>query len=404
VAWTELANTQLELSTFWTTGNVFSSVSLPKTQAGNNIRDAVVDGWVSGDLDTLRNRFTFPCGGGHLDWWGNQVIAYIPTSSFKLLRTASSAYYAAGSTNDGPRNIDGTPASKHTYDTVCYMSSIDKFYCGSGIYWWSGNSSPQVVWWWDPVTEQYTEKATRPGGYASATVFDPATGLMYLRTSAGFYSYNPLVELSAPNVAAYTLLFSQTAANTNASTLVLDSENRRIYRIEQRTASNPTGGLKMIDLNNLQAKEKTIPTTGDVDIETGPPSGIIMGYSPGLIYSTDNRLVAMGPSTTYSTAARSGEWAVYTIAAPTEVSTATTLQWLRDPAAPGAQPQYSSGGGTANGSHGLYKKFFKSSTGGYFVVTPHGKVTRNVWQYTASWGPTQNILDQVTDLNIQVTT
>ena len=409
MAWTQLANTSLELSTFWTTGNVFSSVSLPKTQAGNNLRSATIDAWVSGDLDTKRGRFTFPCGGGHLDWWGNQVLAYVPTSSWKLLRTASSAYVATGSTQSSPRNLDGTPASKHTYDTVCYMASVDKFYCGSGIYWWDGGSSPQVVWWWDPVTEQYTEKAVRPGGYASATVWDPVNNVMYLRTSAGFYSYNPLVELSAPNPSAYTLLFSQTAANTAASTLVIDTLNHRVYRIEQRSASNPNGGLKVIDLNNLQLKEKTLPTSGDVEIETGAgmAGGIVVGYAPGLVFdSASSRLVGLGPSTTFSTALRSGEWAVYSAVVPQSVSTNDNILWLRDPS--GTQPQHSSGAllssnAVANGSHGMYKKWFAYG-GTYYGIALNGMSTGDVWSYTPSWAATQNILDQVTDLNIQVTT
>jgi len=401
VAWTQLANTQLNLSTFWSTGNVFSSVSLPITQAGNNLRSATIDGWVSGDYDTVRGRFTFPCGGGHLDWWGNQVLAYIPTSSWKLLRTASSAYVATGSTQSGPRNLDGSPSSKHTYDTVCYMQSLDKFYCGSGIYWWDGGSSPQVAFWWDPVTEQYTEKATRPGGYGSSVVWDSSTGLMYLRTSAGFYSYNPLVELSAPNASAYTLLFSQTANNVAGSTMTIDPINRRIYRVEQRTASNPSGGLKMIDLNNLQAKEKTLATAGDVEIETGAGTGgIISGYSPGLVYDA-GRLVGLGPSTTFSTSAKTGEWAVYTAVVPETVSTATSILWLRDTSAPGAQPQFSSGASGTNGNHGVWKKWFGPVGGKYYIIN---QSSGNVWEYTPSWTATQTILDQVTDLNITVTT
>lgn len=406
--WTQLANTKLSLSTFWTTGTVFSSVSLPLSGgafSGNNIPNSAIDAWVSGDLDRLRNQFVVPCGGGHADWWGNQVLAYVPTSSWKLLRTASSGFGASNSTQaDSPRNPDGSPASKHTYDAVCYMDSVDKFWCASGIYYFTGNSSPLVTWWWDPVTRAYTEKAVRPTGYASSAVWDPVTNLLYLRTSTGFYSYNPLVELSAPNAAAYTLLFSQSGGMTAGSPLVLDSVGRKIYRIDRVT---PTGGtcLRVIDLNNLQAKEKTIPTTGDTDVETGiPATSILTGgpaYAPGLIFA-DNRLIALGPSTTYSTAIGSvhGEWAVYTLIPPATPSTSVTIAWLRDTSAPGAQPPYVS---TSSGwySHGVYKKFFRSSTGGYFVFH---QMDGNVWQYTPSWNPTGLILDQVTDLNITVST
>lgn len=404
MAWTELANTKLSLSTFWTTGTVFSSVSLPLSggaNSGNNLPGSTIDAWVSGDLDRTRNQFVFPCGGGHADWWGNQVLSYVPTSSWKLLRTASSGFGASNSTQaDSPRNPDGSPASKHTYDAVAYMDSVDRFWCGSGIYYFTGNSSPQVVWWWDPTTRAYTEKAVRPGGYGTSAVWDPITNLLYIRTSAGFYSYNPLVEISAPNVAAYTLLFSQTANLVSGSPLVIDAQGRKIYRIEKLTTGGT--GLRVIDLNNLQAKEKVQPTSGDTDIEVGTgANGVLTGgpaYTPGLLFK-DDRLVGLGPSTTFSTSAITGEWAVYTLIPPSTPSTSVTVAWLRDTSAPGVQPPYSTGAN--KGNHGIYKKFFQSSTGGVFVVN---QWNGNVWQYTPSWTASGLILDQVTDLNITVST
>lgn len=396
MAWTQLLNTKLSLSTFLTTGTVFSSVSLPALGTaipGTGTQNSMIDAWVSPLYDSSRRRLVFPAGGGHGDWAGNQVLGYNLTSSWTLIKTASSAF-STGPTYT-PKNLDGSAASKHTYDSNVYMESLDKYYCGGGIFWSPGGDSvPQTVFWFDPVALTWIEKATRPGGYSVATCWDPLNQVLYLRTAQAFYSYNPLVELSAPNAAAYTLLFSQSAANIEGSTLALDSINRRIYRIERRTSSNPTGGLKYIDLNNIAAKEKTLPTTGDVDIETGTGAvGIVAGYSPGLIYA-DNRLVGLGPSTTFSTAAGTGEWAVYTLTPPLQPSTGVTMAWLRDTSAPGSQPP-------ENGNHGVWKRFTGPSTSGkYYVIN---RWDGNVWEYTPSWSPTGLILDQVVDLNIQVT-
>jgi hypothetical protein len=208
----------------------------------------------------------------------------------------------------------------------------------------------------------------------------------------GLWAYNPDLEESGPNAAAYTSLYSSSVGQTTSSSpLALNANARLIYRVEQRSTTNPSGGLKMIDLGNLTAKEVRLTTEGDLDIET-------MG-SVGLIYAS-GRLVGLGPSSAATTGAgTSGDpfrkrYAVYTADVKDRGGVGQPpVQWVRDPVDANEPNGFLSG--TAN-YRGIWKKWSGPYPNGKYYVTTQGN--QSVYEYTPTFSGTSVTLQQVTGL------
>ena len=356
---------------------------LSKTLGGSGGPPSTIDAWVTGALDTSRARFTFPAGGGHADWPGNQVISWSTGAGWTMQRNASTAFPPMTASSSAASTFvykytDGTPSSKHTYDSIVYMPTVDRFWCGGGIYWSpGGNSVPQVCWWWDPNTNNWAEKAIRPGGYGINSVWDPVGQRVLMRLSSAFVAYDPQLEVAGANAAAYTTLFSQTGTTVSGSTPAFDSVGRKFYRIIPR---GTTPQITMIDLNNLSAKEVFLATTGDVQIET------LVGGAQGCIYA-DGRIVALGPSNIV------GQLSVYTAIVDGHGQAGQPpVQWVKD-AATANEPFYDT-----VGHRGTWKKFFGPlASGKYYFI---GWYDKNVWEYTPTWSVTTKTVDLVGGLTI----
>jgi Big-like domain-containing protein/purple acid phosphatase-like protein/fibronectin type III domain protein len=95
---------------------------------------AVADAWAGGTADTTRNWLVFT-GGGHHDYWGNEVYALdLNALAIKRLNNPSSIGSLNFMTQSSETLPDGTPSARHTYGGMAFVPTSDLIYMyGGGI-------------------------------------------------------------------------------------------------------------------------------------------------------------------------------------------------------------------------------------------------------------------------------
>jgi len=127
-SWVELPN-----STFSTSGVGWAGTKPGVLQVDNYL--SVVKAWSGGILNTvgvfhggafIPGTFLVLFGGGHGDYGGNELYAYGPLQSSPVWRRLNDPTIPAA--DDVPR-LGGYPVSRHTYDSLQFVSSINKMVC-----------------------------------------------------------------------------------------------------------------------------------------------------------------------------------------------------------------------------------------------------------------------------------
>jgi hypothetical protein len=157
----------------------------------------VMEAW-SGGVYLPGHDLMIVWGGGHNDYYGNEVYGFnVSTLTWSRKRDPSP-----------PNNpatclkvlTGGTPVSRHTYDGLEYMSHVDRMFAfgGSGACY-SGDGVAQtwtlslVDSMWNQV---YQWKYMNPTGPTvtsccnSACAYDPVTRLVYYHDNKGLFAYN----------------------------------------------------------------------------------------------------------------------------------------------------------------------------------------------------------------------
>jgi len=337
---------------------------IPLGCGGNDIPAAVITAWVDGDYHPPSKSFVIPRGGGHGDNCFNGGVAF-STETRTWRRTTDRGQYPVmiPSTPDSAfiNPYNNEPQSVHSYGAVATMPN-GKLWTAGGIYWSRPGESDQKTWWYDPtkttVPTAYERKANRPGGYGTYAALDPSDGSILLRISSGFWRYTPTTD-------SYAKLFDQSFSG-GSSSLALDVTERKVYRINQHSAA--PWGIRMIDLNNLAAKEILLATEGDTQIETI--------YGSGLFFDA-GKLIGFGPGPTSATGA------MYTLDPRNcGLGGQPACRWTRYVPPSGPNPPR----GTPNG---IWKKWFKGHDGAYWAIVHGG----NVWRISLGAAPpTQHTL------------
>jgi hypothetical protein len=149
-----------------------------------------------GAFDAAHGQFLI-FGGGHADYWGNEVCAFSPaTLSWKKMYEpdARERY-----TNENIDNVRGKlkdsdrPYTRHTYNQLCYISATSGMFifggCGPG---WSGVKpncpTPPDCWSYsfkeNRWTELYAGKGT-PTAYARACCYDSKRNIVWAYAGDG---------------------------------------------------------------------------------------------------------------------------------------------------------------------------------------------------------------------------
>lgn len=178
--WLEIPNTQLV------------EVCAPPSfgVAGRMGCAGITEAW-SGGAYGRGPRKMFVWGGGHNDYWGNEVYAFdLRSGRWERLTDPSPGSLVSASASDPLP--DGRPDSRHTYDGLQFIERTGRLFSQGGAIAPGGGGS-SVTWLFDPATRvwQYAGDQGRPAGYGLASAYDPADHSVIVRSTKALWRYRP---------------------------------------------------------------------------------------------------------------------------------------------------------------------------------------------------------------------
>jgi hypothetical protein len=241
--------------------------------------------WNGGTVDTVRNRLLV-WGGGHSDYWGNEMYA-LDLASLTIQRVVepSSQTSLSNCTSALP---DGTPVSRHTYDGLTYIAHADRFFAINGSMTPCGYGDP-ATWTYDFAAKKWSMVLARSATstqFGTMAVYDAATKNVYVKDLYSFFAYSLTNN-------TYTKLNSADQAVDYHLSAAIDSKRRKFVMIGN--------GVQVIDLVTNQMT--TMATTN-------APAFVTSQQSPGIAYDpVADRIVAWhGGSNVYALNMDTGAW------------------------------------------------------------------------------------------------
>lgn len=149
----------------------------------------IVEAWGGGAYGS-RQRKMFIWGGGHNDYWGNEVYAFdLRHGKWARLTDPTPGPMVSASGSDPLP--DGSPNSRHTYDGFQYIEHMDRLFAQGGSVS-PGGGATSVSWLFDPKVGKWTNLgagADRPGGYGIASAYHAKTRSVFARTTKALWRY-----------------------------------------------------------------------------------------------------------------------------------------------------------------------------------------------------------------------
>jgi hypothetical protein len=179
--WYEIPNTQLAPH----------CPMVPGIEANTGCK-AVVNAWNGGVADTKRNRLII-WGGGHSDYFGNEVYA-LDLNSMTISRLTEPS--PVTNVRSCPEAYDdGRPSARHTYSGLAYLAELDKMYVFGGSKSSCGYMSGGT-WEFDLAKLEWKRMdphgGDRPASNAGAVAdYDPNSGMVFLSDTANLFRYDP---------------------------------------------------------------------------------------------------------------------------------------------------------------------------------------------------------------------
>jgi hypothetical protein len=250
--------------------------------SGNSGQGSVISAWNSGVFDTKRNRLVV-WGGGHMDYWGNEIYAFnVDSMKWSRLTDPSTSL----TFNTDPM-ADGKPLARHTYGGIAYMSHIDRFFAmgGSGA---NSGSGVHNTWTFNFDNLAWTSMGNCGFGVGlgSTCAYDPSTKKVYWGEGNnsnyqawGMYSYtyetNTWTRLNTVRPYYYY-------------TSAFDTKRGLLFFIG-------SGHVYVYDIKNANYTEQAWTTTGntgfiskiEAGLEYDPVSDKIVGWHGGGVYALD---------------------------------------------------------------------------------------------------------------------
>ena len=179
---------------------------------------SMIDPWVSFAWDESRQQWNCLIGGGHGDFRGNWSIAWDvntatwiklddnsthgPANELPEYTYVSDGIYPVGGTF-APGNVVATgwsdvpkPVSRHTYDGVTWVPSVDRGVVMGGVLAnASATGEEHYAAIWNPTTKTWARGANAAPGLTNFKLlgqcdYDPVSGKVILRTYRQVYSYD----------------------------------------------------------------------------------------------------------------------------------------------------------------------------------------------------------------------
>ena len=158
---------------------------------------AVMSAWSGGLFDTTRNRLII-FGGGHSDYFGNELYA-INLSANPITETLVKDSTHNPNMNGVPPGCpdaygDGNPVSRHTYGSLVYIPSADRYLAYSGARSSCGFFTT-ASWDFDPNANTWARTGDGPGTSGSQPVaaYDSVTNTVYAvdNNVVALWNYSP---------------------------------------------------------------------------------------------------------------------------------------------------------------------------------------------------------------------
>lgn len=148
---------------------------------------AIVGTWNGGVLDTKRGIMLLPLGGGHADWFWNNVYGFhVSTLRWERMTEASQPVQSV----TVPIMPDGQPAARHTYGGLQYVPVIDRVWIQGGALWRDGRAD-MLTWLFDVEHRRWTRVADTPMSTAGlVTAVDHATGRVIVHGGWQLFAYD----------------------------------------------------------------------------------------------------------------------------------------------------------------------------------------------------------------------
>ncbi|MDI1474999.1 hypothetical protein [Polyangium sp. y55x31] len=154
---------------------------------------AIIGAWSGGAWDPIHRQMLL-WGGGHGDYYGNEVYGFSPrTSKWELLVPGT----PVGSSAELSEPMsDGTPVSRHTYDGLAYLTAENRFFGFGGATAPDGNSSG-LTWaldldekTWKQLDTKLSLPVNHDGYFWMGTAYDEAGHRVFMRNEDGVYVFD----------------------------------------------------------------------------------------------------------------------------------------------------------------------------------------------------------------------
>jgi hypothetical protein len=252
-------------------------------------QSAVIAAWSSGAFDTSRDRLLV-WGGGHADYAGNEVYAFdLNALSWSRLTNPSDP-----PAPDVPYAPDGQPTSRHTYDYVQYVPSIDSMCSfGGAAFYLSGQTGTSHTDCYNFATqrwEQHPDDVILGEYIGSFSAVDPTTGHAWSHGCMGLTSlaeFDPVADAWISHGGTWT-------DQNNYYSYELTAAIEPIQHLLVAVGGNQSFIWDLSDAGDIAGQ--AITTTGDTSmVEAGSPgfvhdsaSGLFVAWNGGTdVYTLD---------------------------------------------------------------------------------------------------------------------
>ena len=155
---------------------------------------AVATAWGGGVADTANDRL-IAWGGGHNDYWGNEVYALDLTTFTVMLLTQPSPPTPMPDDCGLTTLPDGRPNSRHTYDNLAFIGDARRMFAWGGATACRPGGGINDTWVFDVDALEWESKDPTSGDgppepFISATDWDAESGLVLLHNTHGLYTYD----------------------------------------------------------------------------------------------------------------------------------------------------------------------------------------------------------------------
>ncbi len=149
----------------------------------------IIDAWNGGAYDSARRRMII-WGGGHDDYWGNELYGFdLRTGTWSRITEPSLIPDGVDRDDFLSRDPlpDGQPVSRHTYDDMEFLDDLDLLWAQGGARARDGNAT-NVTWVFD--ASAWSQRSAGPGGLALASAYDPSSRQVFVMGSESLSIYD----------------------------------------------------------------------------------------------------------------------------------------------------------------------------------------------------------------------